>query len=326
MTPANRRRAPIAMLLVLVLAATPTHAQPSGGDFGNGQSNAFGSISMSPYLAGPGPVTMEAVVRIADPGALPADGFVLFGFNALDATVHANVEGVFTPEGERLDAVPGTPTGDDRQPRYAVPASLLVESPQVVLRGLAWANGNGRFHVGALAMAFASDWSPITVGGEQAQLYAYGWLGARELSQAIPFSGQGNDAWALAPAIALVALCVFLWWLSGRPEPAGPRPQSFSHVPRRILTAPPQVRLPSRPARPVRPMPALRPPPRRLRPGEHPVRWTGPTRPPAWTTATPVTRRGTPAQGTARPTGARAPPHRHAVPPGRPARPAPLGR
>ena len=264
MRPANT----VWIALVCALALTA----PAAAEFQNGQSSQFGTISLPAYMPGRGPVAVEARIHLADVAGLPGDGHLLLGFNTLDSQAHGRLDGVFGADGTAL-AVEKSSGGPDA-PRLAIATSALT-GPDLVLRGTAWSDANGRFHIGALALAFTGDWGTVvTPDGQPAQLYGFTWLGARQLTGvAGPFSGQGNDGAALVPAFALIGLCGFLWWLSRRPVRARRvRPaRGFAHARAgpKILTAPPIVAAPPR-ARPS--MPLMSRPQRRPSPGEHPVR------------------------------------------------------
>lgn len=299
-------RAALAVAIILAVAV------PAAAEFRNAQPTSLGTVWMPPYLQGRGPVEVEARIQLADPAALPQDGHLLVGFSTRDPTAHVRLDAVRRADGTLLHtAVPGSDRPD--QPRRSIAVAELGQTEEILLQGTAWADGNGRFHVGALAMAFTADWGPVVdADGEPAQAYGFTWLGARQLNGVAGlFTGQGNDPVALIPAAALVATCAFLWWLSRRPVKAL-RFQRSAWAGRPVLVAPPMAREP-RIHKPAPPRPTWRPPPRPA--GIHPVR-------PAPVTAAraPHGRPARPAPLRGAPTPVRAPP------PGGPTRPTPAAR
>jgi hypothetical protein len=301
-----------ALRVALALALAVAAIAPAAAEFRNAQPTALGTVWMPPYLQGRGPVEVEARIRLADPAALPQDGHLLVGFSTRDPMAHVRLDAVRRADGGPLRAAS---TDSDRpdQPRRAIAVADIGPAGEILLQGTAWADGNGRFHVGALAMAFTADWGPVVdASGQPAQAYGFTWLGARQLNGvAGPFTGQGNDPVALIPAVALVATCAFLWWLSRRPARM-PRFQRSALAPRPVLVAPPLAREP-RLHRPAPPRPTWRPPPRPA--GIHPVRPA-----PVMAARAPHGRPARPAPPRGAPTPARPPP------PAAQARPTPAAR
>lgn len=295
----------------LAVALAVAVAAPAAAEFRNAQPTSLGTVWMPPYLQGRGPVEVEARIRLADPAALPPDGHLLVGFSTRDPMAHVRLDAVRRADGTSLHAATPDSDGPD-QPRRSIAVAELGGTAEILLQGTAWADGNGRFHIGALAMAFTADWGPVVdAGGEAAQAYGFTWLGARQLNGvAGPFTGQGNDPVALIPALGLVATCAFLWWLSRRPVKA-PRFQRSAPPPRQVLVASPMARAP-RIHKPAPPRPVWRPPPRPA--GIHPVR-------PA-----PVTAPARPARPGLRPAPRRAPTPAGLPTQGRAARPTPAAR
>ena len=294
-----------ALRIALGLAFALALATPAAAEFRNAEPTALGTVWMPPYLQGRGPVEVEARIRLADPAALPQDGHLLVGFSTRDPMAHVRIDAVRRSDGSPLHAVPPDSDRPD-QPRRSVAVADLGRDTEILLKGTAWADGNGRFHVGALVMAFTADWGPVVdASGAPAQAYGFTWLGARQLNGvAGPFTGQGNDPVALIPAVALVAICAFLWWLSRRPVKAT-RFQRSAFAPRPVLVAPPMAREP-RIHKPAPPRPVWRPPPRPA--GIHPVRpaslMAGRPARPAPQRRVPTPSRPPPQAGAARPTPA----------------------
>lgn len=287
----------LAVLVALCALPAPAAAQP---DPSNGQATGFGTITMPAYLSGPGPMPVTARIHIDDVSQLPADGHLLFGFSTLDAQAHVRLDGLETADGTAIAAEPGSSPGTASEPRIAVTvASLqgLANAGDLVLKGTAWADGNGRFHIGALAMAFDAGWAPLEGPDGPAQLFAFSWLGAKELTDGgAPFAGRGNLAPTWIPVLLLGGICAMLWWLSkGLPRRHGrakalpgllqhnatnpAKGPQFEHGPRRILAATPispeAIQPRTRPA----PLAGLPRPARRPRPGQHPVRMNASARP-----------------------------------------------
>jgi hypothetical protein len=211
----------VAMALVAALAlAIPAQAaeQPAEapGDFQNGQSNGFGTVTMLPYLrVGGSAVPIEARFTLTDLDAVAAAHDILFAFNLKSEAATITLESVQVAGGKVLKATSTTTVDHGRQPQaHIAPADLMAEAADgqvdVVLRGRVQAEANGQSHVGAMAIAFDEVWDTLPTVDGKAQLYGFTMLMATGIGgAAMPFQGQGNT-WVVLPIAAFAFLTAML--------------------------------------------------------------------------------------------------------------------
>jgi hypothetical protein len=252
--------AALALLLPLAQAAEqPKEAPP---EFRNGQSNAFGTIAMEPYLqAGPGPVPVVAHVTLRDLGALVRAETVMLALNLHGKEARLAIDGAFAADGSRIPSLRQGPDDSGRQMQLFVAADEL-ESRAVggevalTLAGQATPKANGQVHVGVLVVAYDGDWGEVRSADGPAKLYGYSMVQSTAFGGGLmPFHGQGNTM-LVVPLVFLALFAIAAGVMSIQALRAGvglPRAtfEPFAPVP---ASAPSW--------RPVKP-PAPLPPPRR---------------------------------------------------------------
>jgi hypothetical protein len=226
---------------------------PLPGD--NGMDTSFGTIRSDLHRpSDSGPVDWEARTTIK-PGAASDAARFLFALVSQTPTLEVHLLNLTTAD--------GTPIAVDRDereegalvPKLFVNASAMPSpGTEIVLRGTAAADNNGRYQVGSLVIAFDADWEKVvTPDGDVAQLYGYGYVSAAGLDgRGPPFEGSGNVApfgvVAFLFLLPLGGIVGGVEWMRRRPRPDRLPP-----------AAGPPVAAPPTPP-PARPAVARRPP------------------------------------------------------------------
>lgn len=210
----------VAAMLVLASTASakePQPPEPLPGE--NGMDTSYGTIKM-PYhaVSRDAPAAIEAHVRLHPGSGAQNSPMVLFAFVVATSTVSTELVELTTGNGTplRIERDERDPGGRD-QKLWVKGIDLPPPGEEIVLRGRAAADNNGRYQVGALVIAFDAEWKKvITTQGEVAQLYSYLFLtssGVETSAFAPPFEGQGNvvPLWGLAMVAVMAGTGAYGW-------------------------------------------------------------------------------------------------------------------
>lgn len=254
-------------LLLSALPAAQAAEQPreAPAELRTGQSTAFGSIVMEPYVpAAEGPraaVPVEARVVLRDLDALGRASTLLFALNLHSAEADLTVDGVVADDGRAVPPL-RTDTGEGGlQQQVFVDAHEVARhaadgAVALTVRGHATPHHRGQVHVGTLVVAYDADWVPVQSSDGPAQLYAYSLVQSMAGGGGpMPFHGEGNSLLVL-PVAALSALVLVVGALAIQALRDGaevpPMPSLLPLSPRPVPASP------AAPARPAPPPTAVR--------------------------------------------------------------------
>lgn len=210
-----RREAALAcgLLLAVVLFAPsadalfgPRPPSPLPGD--NGMDTPLGSLRMPLRPPGDNVHELQATAVLKGDPAVDAARY-MFAFVSDDPSLQVRLDRLQLEDGAPLPLDRDERTPHGRDPRvFVLAGDMPPPGTPIRLEGEASAEPPGRHQVGALVVAFRTDWTKAdSSDGEIAQLYAYAFVtgaGGPEGPFDAPLHGLGN----VVPYVGLLALGV----------------------------------------------------------------------------------------------------------------------